>query len=96
MEIGDGLLLALGWTVAWCGWQWDVVRGTGPGEAAGGLLGFQAPAAVDASGRPIQGQVMLQWQLDQPAADKLLADRVHHPYPAARLDEAEAVLCARE
>ena len=26
MEMGDGLLLNLGWTIAWCGWQWDVVR----------------------------------------------------------------------
>src|ERR1041385_1232795 len=26
VEPGDGFLLRRGWTIAWCGWQWDVVR----------------------------------------------------------------------
>src|SRR5687767_5853924 len=57
--VGDGLLLNLGWTVAWIGWQWDVIRTLTPQR----LLGFDAPQALDAGGRPIRGQVMLQWQL---------------------------------
>ena len=24
IEPGDGLLLREGWTLAWCGWQWDI------------------------------------------------------------------------
>jgi len=89
--IGDGLLLNLGWTVAWCGWQWDVVRGAGQN----GLIGFDAPQAVDETGQAIAGQVMLQWQLNERAADKLLADRVHQPYPAASLDDPDATLHTR-
>ena len=27
IDPGDGFLMRRGWTVAWCGWQWDVVRG---------------------------------------------------------------------
>jgi hypothetical protein len=91
IAVGDGLLLNLGWTVAWCGWQWDVLRAPGPG----GLMGLEAPPALDDEGQPIRGQVMVQWQLDAPAPHKLLADRIHHPYPAARLDDPEAELCAR-
>jgi hypothetical protein len=90
--VGDGLLLRLGWSVAWCGWQWDVMRD----QAPNGLLGFDAPQALDDFGRPIQGQTMLEWQPDAPQADKLLADRVHQPYPAADVHEPGATLWSRE
>src|SRR5687767_11932576 len=40
--VGDGLMLNLGWTIAWCGWQWDVIRTLTPE----GLLGFDAPQAL--------------------------------------------------
>src|SRR5215212_126133 len=33
---GDGFLLQRGWTIAWCGWQWDVVRNPA-------LMGLDAP-----------------------------------------------------
>jgi hypothetical protein len=92
MEIGDGLLLRQGWTVAWCGWQWDVIRGDGPDA----LVGFDAPVALDVAGAPLAGQVMLEWQPDALQAQKLLADRVHQPYPAATPDEAGAVLTAQD
>ena len=44
-----------GCTIAWCGWQWDVNRSPA-------LLGLEAPMALDESGRPFQGQVMVQFQ----------------------------------
>lgn len=90
--VGDGLLLTLGWTVAWIGWQWDVIRTLTPA----GLMGFDAPQAVDARGEPIRGQMMQQWQMEAPAAHKRLSDRVHEPYPATRLDDPGAVLSERE
>lgn len=92
IEVGDGLLLRLGWTVAWCGWQWDVIRTLVPA----GLIGLQAPQALDGSGRPICGQVMLQWQPNEAAPDHLLADRIHQPYPAARLDGEDTVFSYQE
>ncbi len=58
MEIGDGLLLRQGWTVAWCGWQWDVFRpgdADAPPDTAPGLLGFNAPQALDESRTPPGG-----------------------------------------
>ena len=89
--VGDGLLMTLGWTVAWIGWQWDVIRTLTPQ----GLLGFDAPQALGANGRPIRGEVMLQWQLDASAPHKLLADRVHQAYAAA-VEQPDAVLTERE
>jgi hypothetical protein len=90
--VGDGLLMNLGWSVGWIGWQWDVIRDLVPN----GLIGFDAPQAVGPDGRPIQGQMMLEWQPDSPTPHKLLADRVHQPYPAASLDQPDAVLYERE
>jgi hypothetical protein len=88
IDPGDGFLMRHGWTAAWCGWQWDVVRGPG-------LLGLEAPQALE-DGKPISGRVAVEFQPNAPAADKLLANRVHHPYPAADLDEQEAILSVRE
>src|SRR5438067_3895786 len=36
IDPGDGFLFRQGWSVAWAGWQWDVVRGAA-------LLGLDAP-----------------------------------------------------
>src|ERR1700712_3359663 len=35
---GDAFLLERGWTIAWCGWQWDVLPGPG-------VIGLSAPEA---------------------------------------------------
>ena len=58
-EPGDGFLLADGWTIAWCGWQWDVLRRghrpTGPG--CGGRAGLdprRVPPRRPAGGAPPQ------------------------------------------
>ncbi len=85
---GDGFLLRRGWTLAWCGWQWDVNRGPG-------LMGIEAPQALEA-GRPIAGQVMVQFQPNALEHDHLLADRQHRPYPAADQGDPAAVLTVRD
>jgi hypothetical protein len=85
---GDGFLMRRGWTVAWCGWQWDVVRGPG-------LLGLEAPQALE-NGQPINGRVAVEFQPSAPAHDKLLANRVHHPYTVADPEDPEAVLTVRD
>lgn len=88
IDPGDGWLMRNGWTVAFCGWQWDVVRG-------GALMGLEAPQALE-GGRPIAGQVLVTFQPAQAMADHLLADRIHRPYPAADPDDAGAALSVRD
>jgi hypothetical protein len=53
-EPGDGFLFRHGWTVAWCGWQWDVIPGPG-------IMTFDAPEAVE-NGAPIEGTISVQFQ----------------------------------
>ena len=89
IDPGDGFLMRHGWTVAWCGWQWDVIRSPA-------LMGLEPPQALADDGRPIQGQVICQFQPTDPTPDHLLADRVHHPYPAADPGDPEAVLTVRD
>lgn len=89
VEAGDGLLFRRGWSVAWVGWQWDVIRG--PGQ-----MGLVAPQAVGPDGQPVGGQVAVEIQTTQVQADALLANRAHQPYAAARLDDPEAVMTVRD
>ena len=89
IEAGDGFLMRRGWTVVWGGWQWDVVP-------APGLLGLEAPQALGEDGQPIRGRVAMEFQPHAPAADKLLANRVHRPYPVANLDDPDASLSVRD
>src|SRR6266571_5618019 len=88
IDPGDGFLMRHGWTVAWCGWQWDVIRSSA-------LMGLEPPQALD-DGRPIQGQVAVEFQPNANSADELLANRLHHSYPAADLDDPSAVLSVRD
>ncbi len=88
IDPGDGFLMRRGWTVAWCGWQWDVHR-------SAALMGIDAPQALD-GGHPIQGQTIAQFQPNGRQRDQLLADRMHTPNPAAGLDDPEAVLTVRD
>jgi deazaflavin-dependent oxidoreductase (nitroreductase family) len=88
---GDGFALRRGWTVAWCGWQWDVPRG-------GGFLGLTAPQATRGAAR---AAVRVAFRLDAAAPHRRLADSIPQlvefaPYPAADLEEADAVLCVRD
>jgi hypothetical protein len=85
---GDGFLMRRGWSLAWCGWQWDVVRSPA-------LMGLEAPRAL-AGGRPVEGRVMVELQVNERTADHVLADRAHQAYPAADPADAEAELTVRD
>src|SRR6266542_403361 len=53
IDPGDGFLMRRGWTVAWCGWQWDVIRSPA-------LIGLEAPQALE-NGRPIVGWTSIEF-----------------------------------
>jgi len=84
---GDGFLLDQGWTIAWCGWQWDVLRGRG-------WIGLEAPYA---DVEPGWMRVEFRPDLEQP--DHRLSDSSllfeFRDYPPADLDDEEARLTIR-
>jgi hypothetical protein len=89
VDAGDGFLMKRGWVVIACGWQGDLPR-------VPGLIGRRTPEARDAQGRPLRGRVYTQMQATGSGADLLLSDRGHVPYPAADLDEQDALLTVRD
>ncbi len=99
IEPGDGFLLRRGWTVALCGWQWDVIRRPG-------LLGLEAPLALDASGEPASVDVTVQFQPltnrpsehlgHWPAHPSFNEERMHRPYPPADPDDPSATLAVAD
>lgn len=80
MDPGDGFLFRHGWTIAFCGWQWDVPRGNG-------RLGLVAPRVTDPSHRA--GDMLLRIQPNQDEPFLALTDQHvgaigHHlPIPPA-------------
>ena len=66
IDAGDGFLLTRGWTIAWCGWQWDVRRDLGG-------MGFAAPEATR-RGEPLEGRLRVEMRADAPYADHALSD----------------------
>jgi hypothetical protein len=91
IDPGDGYLLERGWTIAWCGWQWDML-------AEPGLLGLRAPEAkID--GQSLTGQVRVDFRAEVPIRDHPLADTgalyAFQAYPASDLDQRDAVLTVR-
>ncbi|HYB43646.1 MAG TPA: alpha/beta hydrolase domain-containing protein [Candidatus Methylomirabilis sp.] len=89
VDTGDGFLMKRGWVVISCGWQGDVPE-------IAGLFRMRTPEARDAGGRPLRGRVHSQLQSAAPVTHFLLSDRGHIPYPAADLDEREALLTVRD
>lgn len=87
-QIGPGFLLQQGYTLAWCGWQWDVMR-------LEGMFGAGVPQAMDGT-TPVGGKVLCQWWPTVPAAFLLLADRDHKVYPSVDTEDQDAVLTVRE
>jgi len=92
IDAGDGFLLSRGWTIAWCGWQWDIHRDLGG-------MGFAAPEATR-QGKPIEGQLRVEMRSDAPFADHALSDSsllfTFESYPTADIDDATAVLTVRD
>jgi len=92
---GDAFLLKRGWTVAWSGWQFDVIRG-------GAALGMDAPNAL-IDGEQIEGEVRLELHpasvqrsmrlLDGTAAQSGRTEPVYPPVPGT---EEHAQLRVRE
>jgi hypothetical protein len=99
IEVGDAFLLRRGWTVALCGWQWDVIRRPG-------ALGLDAPLAIEAGGHPAETTVTVRFQPLTARASEYLGhwpahpgfrpDRMHHAYPAADLNDPAATLTVRD
>jgi len=87
-QAGDGFLMRHGYSVASIGWQWDV-----PADPA--LLHLEAPHAL-IDGRAIRGQTAIEIRPHRPERTRLLANRVHVPYPAADLEQADARLLVRD
>jgi hypothetical protein len=85
---GDRLLMRLGLTVMWIGWQFDVPRQSG-------LLRLRAPVADD-GGRPLEGLVRSDWTIERATTTLALAHRDHIPYPAADPTHRDNVLTVRE
>jgi hypothetical protein len=96
IDAGDGFLMQRGWSVAMCGWQWDV-------ERQPGLMGLEPPQALGADGRPLQGRIAVAFQPNEPHTYHRLAHWPlhprpgaqmlrHQPYPAADIEEADAQL----
>ena len=85
---GDAFLLDRGWTIAWCGWQWDVNREQG-------YLGVTAPLA-DVE----PGWMRVEFRLDATQADHSLSDSSPFfqftDYPTVDPDDPDAVLTVRQ
>lgn len=91
----ESLLLYGGWTVAWCGWQFDLTRG--PRQ-----LAMTVPQALE-DGSPIEGDFRIELR---PGADSrtlrlldgtaIMAGRTQPVYPPAGLDQPGASLSVRE
>ncbi|PWU19753.1 MAG: hypothetical protein C5B48_13205, partial [Candidatus Rokuibacteriota bacterium] len=89
VDVGDGFLMKRGFTVMSFGWQPDVPR-------VPGLFRMQPTEAFDAEGRPLRGQVSSQLQSGTAVRHFLLSDRGHIPYPAADLEQPDALLSVRD
>src|SRR5579859_7669033 len=100
IDVGDGFLMQRGWTVAMCGWQWDI-------ERQPGLMGLEAPQALGPDGQPLQGRIAVafqpntahsyhrlsHWPLHPAPGQQAYA---HQPYPAADVDEPTAEMTVSE
>ena len=75
IPVGDGFLFKRGYSVASVGWQSDVYR-------SDMLLGIDAPIAYEGS-KPVLAQVVVEFRPDTVQHTRLLANRVHRPYPVA-------------
>ena len=89
IDVGDGFLMRRGYVVISVGWQGDL-------PALPGLFRLHGPSALDGAGRPLRGRVHSQLQPPARAAHLLLSDRGHLPYPAADLDEPDALLTVQD
>src|SRR5262245_12186880 len=83
IDAGDGFLMRHGYVIASCGWQFDL-------PDVPGLIRLYG-VEVREQGQALRGRVYVQLQAPEHVADFLLSDRAHQAYPAADLDERDAV-----
>ncbi|MEO8451761.1 MAG: alpha/beta hydrolase domain-containing protein [Gemmatimonadota bacterium] len=88
-ELGDGLLMRLGLTVIWIGWQYDVPESPD-------LLGLEAPVALGDGGAAITGLVRSDWVVPRATKTLGLAHGNHTAYPVLDPDGADNVLTVRD
>lgn len=86
---GNGFMLRRGYTLAWCGWQADLL----PGDHR---FLLDVPVATD-KGRPITGQVRVEYIVNEPGITTMpLSSRAStRSHPAASLDTRKASLTRR-
>jgi len=88
-HFGDGLLMRLGLTIIWVGWQFDV-------PLQEGRLRLHVPAAVGEGGAPLQGLVRADWTLDEDTRTLHIGHRNHIAYPAMDPAHPDNVLTVRD
>ena len=88
IDVGDGFLMRRGYVVASCGWQFDL-------PDVPGLIRLYGVEARE-HGQPLRGRVYVQLQAPEDVTDFLLSDRAHRAYPAADVEERDAVLTVRD
>ncbi len=86
---GDGLLMRLGLTVIWLGWQFDVPEWAD-------ALRLHVPRARQVDNSPITGLVRSDWTVDRPIASLPLAHRGHRAYPVSDPADLANVLTVRK
>ncbi len=92
---GDGFLMRRGFSLAWCGWQWDVPR-------ADDRMGLDAPVAIGSDGKPATAWTQLRIQLPGDVASVPLTDQHvgpignHEPIPTVDVDDPGATLYVRD
>jgi hypothetical protein len=89
LDPGNGFLMRQGYTIVWCGWQADV-------PPIPGLMGLQAPEALEPSGAPLVGKILCQFQADESVSMFCLAHRQHLPHPAVDVHDPNAILQVRD
>ena len=85
--LGDALLLRLGLTMVWVGWQWDV-----PDRE--GVLRLEVPIAR-AQGRMITGLVRSDWVIQQATETLKVSHREHRAYERYDPDDPANLLTVR-
>jgi len=92
---GDGFLMRQGFSLVWCGWQWDVPRDED-------RMGLDAPLVLGDDGKPTAAWMQLRIQLPDDASSVPLTDQHvgpignHEPILTVDADDAEARLYVRD
>lgn len=95
IPINDDLLLRRGWSIVWCGWQWDVPRDQG-------RLGLEAPRVPTEALGDQPGETQLRFQPSVPADELPLTDQHvgaignHLPVAPIDLDDPSTRLHVRD